>query len=379
METNSTIYKKLATHLDNLPGGYPKTDSGVELRILQKLFSPEEAALASHLTLLDETPRVVAYRAGIDLESAERLLKGMADKGLIFYSINKAGSPEYMAAQFVVGIWEMQVGYLDEEMVQLFEEYVPALFEKDEWKSVPQLRTIPVQESIENDLKVLPYESARKLIEGKESFVVTPCICREEKTIAGEQCRKPLETCISFGTEQDYFISSGFGRKATREEVLEILDLADQKGLVLQPNNGKEITWICCCCGCCCGVLRTIKTFPKPNELTSTPFTLSIETDLCDGCKICVKRCQMEAISVPEDKVVWEEDRCIGCGLCVTRCKTGSLKLVRKPSSQQPKVPRNIVQASIDTLRIRNKARLPDLLVLWLRSKRDRFLARHYR
>ena len=33
------IYKKLATFLDNLPSGYPGTETGVELRILERLFS----------------------------------------------------------------------------------------------------------------------------------------------------------------------------------------------------------------------------------------------------------------------------------------------------------------------------------------------------
>lgn len=375
----STVYTQLAVHLDSLPGGYPETESGVELRILQKLFTPEEASLALYLTLLDEHPNVVAYRAGIRTEVAEKLLKQMGDKGLIFYTPEPDGTTSYMAAQFAVGIWEMQVGYLDVELVRLFEEYLPVLFHKDEWKMVPQLRTIPVEQSIGNELRVLPYESIRELVLQKERFVVTPCICRLEKGIGEGACSKPLETCISFGSEGDYYVASGFGRVASRQEVLDILDLADKKGLVIQPSNGKEIKWICCCCGCCCGVLRTIKTFPKPNELTASPFTISISEELCDGCRKCIKRCQMEAVSVPDGKVVVEMDRCIGCGLCVSTCSTGALKLVRKPARDQPRVPRDIVDASIQTLKLRGKARLLNLAMLLLRSKRDRFLARNYR
>ncbi len=379
MNRNKGIYKQLATHLDSLPGGFPKTESGVELRILEKLFSLEEAELACHLTLLDEKPNVVAYRAGIPVSKAEHLLKQMAEKGLILYTPTDCGSNMFMAAQFVVGIWEMQVGCLDAELVSLFGEYVPYLFDNDTWKTVPQLRTIPVEHSIENELKVLPYEKARELLKEKTDFVVTPCICRKEKEIAGKQCNKPEETCITFGTQDDYFISNGIGRKASKEEVLEILDLADKKGLVIQPNNGKEITWICCCCGCCCGVLRTIKNLPNPSELTSSPFTLAVNPHECDGCKLCIKRCQMDALSVSDDKVVFNKDRCIGCGLCVTSCKAQSLKLVRKPSISQPKIPKNIVDASIKTLKTREKARLPNLFMMLLRSKKDRFLARNYR
>ena len=50
-----TVYEKLRDHLDSLPGGYPATDNGVELRILKRLFTPEEAALAQQLTMKFET------------------------------------------------------------------------------------------------------------------------------------------------------------------------------------------------------------------------------------------------------------------------------------------------------------------------------------
>ncbi len=35
-------YKLLAEHLDALPNGYPATSDGVELKILRKLFTPDE-------------------------------------------------------------------------------------------------------------------------------------------------------------------------------------------------------------------------------------------------------------------------------------------------------------------------------------------------
>jgi hypothetical protein len=59
------IYQKLAKHLDDLPGGFPPTDSGVEMRILKRLFTPKEAELALHLTLIAEEPKVVARRVKI--------------------------------------------------------------------------------------------------------------------------------------------------------------------------------------------------------------------------------------------------------------------------------------------------------------------------
>jgi electron transport complex protein RnfB len=43
------VYEKLANHLDSLPAGYPSTETGLELRILKRLFSPEEAQIATSL------------------------------------------------------------------------------------------------------------------------------------------------------------------------------------------------------------------------------------------------------------------------------------------------------------------------------------------
>jgi electron transport complex protein RnfB len=41
------VYRRLAERLDAIPNGFPATESGVELKLLAKIFAPEEAALAS--------------------------------------------------------------------------------------------------------------------------------------------------------------------------------------------------------------------------------------------------------------------------------------------------------------------------------------------
>ena len=77
------LYQQLAHHLDNLPGGYPPTESGVELRILRRLFSPEEAELAMCLTVLPEEAKVVARRAHWPVPETAQMLQEMEAKGLI--------------------------------------------------------------------------------------------------------------------------------------------------------------------------------------------------------------------------------------------------------------------------------------------------------
>ena len=94
------IYKRLAEHLDNLPGGFPPTESGVEIRILKRLFTPEEAEFALQLTLIPEEARVIAHRAKVTIRDAEVRLESMAKKGLVFRVELKIGQPMYMAAEF---------------------------------------------------------------------------------------------------------------------------------------------------------------------------------------------------------------------------------------------------------------------------------------
>jgi len=78
------IYRKLAEHLDRLPDGFPPSETGAELRLLEQLFTPQEAELATHLTLEREEAQAIARRAGLAPQEAKKQLDEMARKGLIF-------------------------------------------------------------------------------------------------------------------------------------------------------------------------------------------------------------------------------------------------------------------------------------------------------
>jgi len=370
------IYKKLAHHLDNLPGGFPSTESGVELRILRRLFTPEEAELAIHLTLIPEEPGVIARRAKLDPEEAALQLEKMAKKGLIFRVAHKDKATLYMAAQYVIGIWEYHVNDLDKDLIRDMHEYIPTLLNFDTWKKAPQLRTIPVSRSVNIDREIMTYENAEELIRSQKKFVVAPCICRREAAMSGEGCDKPVETCLVFGLAADYYHKNGLGREIDQKEALEIIKKADEAGLVLQPSNAKRIVNICCCCGCCCQILKNIKHHPKPATLVSTPFTVYTNPETCKGCGICVERCQMDALRVEDKKVVYDADRCIGCGLCVSTCPTGSLKLIRKPEPDQPVVPKNVFENYLRLGRARGKLGPVSLAKMKIKSKIDRHSAK---
>lgn len=370
------VYERLAKHLDDLPAGYPRTESGVEMRILRRLFTPEEAELTLHLTLLSEEPRVVARRARKPVEEVAERLENMAQKGLIYSSHRPDTTPRYAIQQFAIGFWEGQVNRLTPELVRDFEEYLPIVADPELWGKAPQLRTIPIGASVDTTTAVMPYERAAEYVRSHSAIAVANCICRQEKRLLDEGCDKPLETCMTFGSAAHFYVQTGKARFIGQDEAMDILKRADETGLVLQPTNAKEISVICMCCGCCCGVLQTVKRHPKPAEVVASPFVAALDAELCSGCGVCETRCQMEAVRVEGDRAVLDLHRCIGCGLCVTTCPTRALTLQRKPESEQPPVPETTTGTYIRVGRARGKMGIGQIVSLAAKSAVDRLLAR---
>jgi len=184
MDEHSEIYEKLAQHLSRHPEGFPRTETGVEIRILRRLFTPEEAAFAPFLILMPETPAAVAARNGLDPLDTARRLEEMSRKGLIF-RIGKGAEFRYNTAPFAIGIWEYHVNDLDPEFIRDVNEYVPEFFKQSTQINNPQIRTIPVSRALKVEQAIMPYEEARSIIAGKNKIVVAPCICRRERKIMG--------------------------------------------------------------------------------------------------------------------------------------------------------------------------------------------------
>ena len=65
------IYRKLAKVLDTLPNGFPATESGVEIKLLEKIFEPDQAELFCELRLAFESAEQIAERTGRPLDTAD--------------------------------------------------------------------------------------------------------------------------------------------------------------------------------------------------------------------------------------------------------------------------------------------------------------------
>ncbi|MBL7177304.1 MAG: 4Fe-4S binding protein [Desulfobacteraceae bacterium] len=353
------VYRQLAKHLDDLPGGFPPAESGVELSILKRLFSPEQAELAVHLTLIPEEARGIAERGGLDIEETAKRLQVMARKGLIF-SIEEEGRPAlYQAASYIFGIWEYQLNNLNKELAQEMDEYGRTL--GVELSKFPQLRTIPVGRSIPAGAEVLPHEAAEELVRAQKKILVAPCICRRKTKTQGAGCDKPDETCLIFDQWAEYYHRNGLGRIIEKNEAVEILKKADEAGLVLQPSNCKEPGWICCCCACCCGVVKRLKAHPRSASIVVNSFVCRVDPEICEGCLFCIDRCPTHAHEVVDDRVVHLSERCIGCGLCVTTCSSGAATMIRKPEGQHPGIPQTVMDNQNMLAQIRGKLDLQEV------------------
>jgi electron transport complex protein RnfB len=239
----------------------------------------------------------------------------------------------------VVGIYELQINNLSQDLVDAFRAYWSSTIERPQVETIPQMRTIPIGESIQNHPQALPYEQVKELVKSNNRFAVTTCICRHTAKMRGKGCSAPEESCLIFGDWAEYYIRTGRGKSLSPSEVMEKLVKADQANLVLQPSNSKEIEFICCCCGCCCGVLGGLKRQPRPADVAASAYIAQLDPETCEGCWTCLERCQMDALVEDLDHVILKSERCIGCGLCVTTCPSGALSLERKPESALTSVP----------------------------------------
>jgi Na+-translocating ferredoxin:NAD+ oxidoreductase subunit B len=337
---DQTPYQQLAARLDALPNGFPPTAEGIELRLLAKLFSPEEAALAARLRMTLETPDQIAARIGGDAQALRQQLKALAKRGLISIGRVESGLG-YGLMPFVVGFYETQGPVIDAELAQLFEEYYttalgPRLAE------APQVhRVLPVNESVPVDIAIEPYESAAEIVNAAAAWGVVDCICRKQKALIGDACEHPIEICMVLSDRPGVFDHSPYVRALTREGALAKLQEAADAGLVhTVGNHQREQQYICNCCTCSCGILRGISELGIANAAARSAFVSHIDADTCTACETCMDYCQFEALAL-NDAGIMEVNtlRCTGCGQCVVHCPDDAPALTRRPDDEVKPVP----------------------------------------
>jgi NAD-dependent dihydropyrimidine dehydrogenase PreA subunit len=329
---NDHIHQRLRERIDSYSVGFSTTPSGIEIKILQKIFSPEEAELYLHMERKLERVEDIAQKAGKTAEEIKVLLDGMKKKGLLFPK-KKNGIQYYALAPFMHGFFEHQsVLGLDYELAKMYEDYMWGGF-------IPKtrsLRTVPIDVSLDSNKTVMPYDDIKKIIDSKNRIGLMPCACAAKMKVLKSGCNQSLNVCIAFDFYAEYAIEEyGVGRWITQEEALQVIRKSEDEGLVHQVGgDNRNVECICNCCTECCNLLRFFTIIPNPAKFAGSNYFSSLDHTLCNLCEICIERCPMNAIKPHNDTLTINLERCIGCGLCTTTCPTEAIMLKMKPADK---------------------------------------------
>jgi ferredoxin len=326
-----------------MPVGFPATKSGVELDVLRRIFTPEQAKIATHLDYKHKTVDQIFETASDDVSSKEelrRILDETVSNGGLFRR-KRDGAEQYALLPFILwGMYEHQLKRVDQAFLQDAGQYLMGEFGLEMATSrLPKMRVIPIEESVRVEHHITTYDELRQLIkQAGDHIAVQECFCRKVSDMQGKSCQSTdrRELCMSLGDLSDLYVEEGWARRIGQKEALEIARTNEDEALVLMPANAQEPNFMCACCSDCCGMLSMMKSFPKPADVVASNYHAQVDAALCAGCATCVDRCPLEAVSIQNGQSTVDLNRCIGCGLCIPTCPESATRLVRKDREVVP-------------------------------------------
>lgn len=325
------VYRKLQERLDTNAAGAPAAESFD--KILRILFTPEEAEVANCLTWRLQPISKLAEKTGIAPDKLTAMLESMADRGVVYAKLKSGAENRYSLLPTIPGLYEFPFMRPErnphvKELGKLWEQYHrEGMGNSHAGSPTPQMRVVPVQETIPMTSEVVPYDVVSDMISRAGAISLANCACR----VSMGACDKPLETCFSFDDMARFLVERDRARFVDKEEAFKVLKIAEEAGLVHTINNSEDkLGVICNCCGCCCTLLRGLTEIQNPNAIATSAYVVEYVPDECVGCHLCVERCPVEAINENDDLVAVDPERCIGCGLCVSSCATESLTLKKR-------------------------------------------------
>ncbi|MCX5867858.1 MAG: 4Fe-4S binding protein [Proteobacteria bacterium] len=323
------------------------------LEILELLFTEEEASIASRFPMKQETSAKIAKLVKRPEAEMRPILDRMAEKGLIHY-YGDGPARKYMILAFVPGLfesfmWTNPSSEKTKRFAKLFDEYfltsgyMPNLIRRDN----TTFRIIPVERAVKNNIGAVPGDLVRGIIDQHEVFSLSHmCACRNQKELIGEGCGKPKDVCMHLGPMAMLDIKNGYGRKVSKEEILEAADRAEEAGLIHFADNVERPLIICNCCVCCCGGFTTLSRYNMPATFVNSRYIVKHDVKKCKTCGDCAKACPMGALHVFGKKLIFESTRCIGCGNCVPKCKSNAIEMALRNDCRP--IPQNYGQLIAD-------------------------------
>jgi Pyruvate/2-oxoacid:ferredoxin oxidoreductase delta subunit len=347
-------YRDLLARLERGTMALPEPDDegarrGLE-EILEILFSPEEARLASRLPVLPISLERLAERLGAAPDELAARLEPMCERGVVMDLVNpRSGRRTYMLSPPVVGFFEYSLmrakdSIPKKRMAEALHAYTqgdPAFAREAFGRDTVVGRALVHETALADGPlpDVLAWERATAVVGNARRLAVSLCYCRHEAEHLGRACDAPMESCLSLNGGAEFVVRRGFGREISTAEGLDILVRARESGLVQIADNVKaRPVFVCNCCGCCCGQLQGVSRWGLP-AVNPSGFVPQRDAARCAGCSRCARACPVGAIAMEPRRDAGvrknalapriDEERCIGCGVCATACRKHALAMHR--------------------------------------------------
>ncbi len=277
------------------------TDEMAEIAMKMGKRKPRTMADMKRLTGKDET-------------YLEDILAKMSYTGLIEYNWeNPQHEKQYVLPMYVPGSAEftnMNAELLEEhpELGRFFERMSRLPLEKVTPMVPPGgagigMHVIPVEKAISMENQTASVEHISHWLDKYDGkYAASPCSCRRSRKTFEEGCADdPEGWCIAVGDMADYVVETNKGgRYITREEALEILQIAEDNGFVHQITNidGEDKIFAICNCNVnVCYALRTSQLFNTPN-MSRSAYVARVTAEDCVACGRCVEYCPAGAVKL---------------------------------------------------------------------------------
>ena len=287
-----------------------------EYKILEPIIDDEMCAIMMHLRLeANRTVEDVAKRAKQSVEYTQTQLDKLCETGAVRYRYVD-GKRCYYYPIWVPGIMEGILANREQcDKYPVLGESFEAYTRRRPEMLAPMLdsgktgmffmRVMPVMSAVENDTRTASYDEVRTLIENATAISVGPCSCRRARRLMGEGCGHLEEDmCMYLNDNARCFSEQGYHRLVSKEEAYEILQRAEDNGLVHEINQTpgfEDTTAICNCCGCSCFALRIAELFRTPRAIRSN-YIARVDKEKCVACGQCVENCQTNALKLGQKR-----------------------------------------------------------------------------
>ena len=266
-----------------------------------------EIGLAMPSNRVPVTLDEMVKKTGKDRDWLDAKMQRMSEIGIIEYNWeNETRTKQYILPRFVPGAAEfmnMNMKQIEQypEVTEFFNQMARLPLEAVT-PMIPLggagvgMHVIPVEKAIPAESKSVSVEHLSHWLKKYDRYAIGVCSCRRVESFNGRGSGDlPEYWCIAVGDCAQYCDETGKDgiSNATYEQVMEVLQRAEEEGYVHQITNIDGEDKIFAICNCALGVcyaLRTSQLFNTPN-LSRSAYVAHVDKENCVACGKCVEVC----------------------------------------------------------------------------------------